>query len=180
MVELPDCCRSYPSALGLGCVKTFATVSPTRKMEHVRAVLSHLVRLRGCLGHVPDQEFQPHRVFTQPRSEPGSRISIYSRARDSNSRTGCPVAGVPGFVHLHCFGKRVRRCRNAPLCRDRSSLRRVGVGLPGAVSPSRAKRPDTYSGPASFASSCSDRGIVQAHDIVSRSPVSVRRVCARI
>jgi len=59
-------------------------------------------------------------------------------------------------------------------------LRRVGVGLHGAVSPSRAKRPETYSGPASSASRCSDRGIVQAHDIVSLSPLSVRRVCARI
>jgi hypothetical protein len=59
-------------------------------------------------------------------------------------------------------------------------LRRVGVGLPGVLSPSRAKRPDTYSGPASSASRCSDRGIVQAHDNVSRSPVSVRHVCARI
>ena len=124
---------------------------------------------------------QPTFVTGGSGSEPGSRISIYSAERARfNSRTGCPVAGVPRFVHLHCFGKRVRRCRNARLCRDRSTSAASRRGPAWCALAFSSETSRYNSGPVSSPSRCSDRGIMQAHDIISRSPVSVRRVCARI
>ena len=107
-------------------------------------------------------------------------LFIRRRGRDSNSRTGCSVAGVPPLCTRTISANASGAVATLGSAGTGPRLRRVGVGLPGAVSPSRAKRPDAYSRPASSASRCSDRGIVQAHDVVSRSPVSVRRACARI
>jgi len=112
--------------------------------------------------------------------KPGSRIYIYSAKRARFE-----------------LANGLSRCRCLPLCRPTvpanasgavatlvsaetgPRLRRVGVELPGdALSPSRAKRPDRCLGPASSVSRSSDSCVVLAPEIVSRSQISVRRVCA--
>ncbi len=78
-------------AYDLGCVNTFVSVSRARKMGHERAVLTPLSKLRDYLGHVADQEFQAHRVFTGLDPQPSMASDSY---RASNNALGVPPPTV--------------------------------------------------------------------------------------
>ena len=87
---------------------------------------------------------------------------LFSGEGEIPTRERVVPSPVSPALYTAGFGTRVRRCRSTPVCRDRSTSAASRRGLPGVLSPSRAKRPDTYSGPTSSASRCSDRGVVQA------------------
>jgi hypothetical protein len=88
--------------------------------------------------------------------QPGSRISIYSAQRArfelANGLCRCPPLCTP-TVSANASGAVATLVSAGTGPR----LRRVGVALPGALSPSRANRPDRCPGQASSVSRCRRR-----------------------